>query len=95
MPSVAHAIYFYFSLMFLLARTLAVSLYLAEVNDRSRDPLNVIKQIPPSCYYPEVERFVLEININKVAMTGMQYFDITRKLVLTASCFFIFHNLFI
>lgn len=87
MPSVAHAIYFYFSLMFLLARTLAVSLYLAEVNDRSRDPLNVIKQIPPSCYYPEVERFVLEININKVAMTGMQYFDITRKLVLTASCF--------
>ncbi|KNC22085.1 Gustatory receptor 5a for trehalose [Lucilia cuprina] len=85
MPSIAHAIYFYFSLMFLLARTLAVSLYLAEVNDRSRDPLTVIKQIPPNCYYPEVERFVLEININKVAMTGMQYFDVTRKLVLTVA----------
>ncbi|KAM7355995.1 gustatory receptor 5a for trehalose-like isoform 2-T6 [Cochliomyia hominivorax] len=85
MPSVAHAIYFYFSLMFLLARTLAVSLYLAEVNDRSRGPLNVIKQIPPGFYYTEIERFVLEININKVAMTGMKYFDITRKLVLTVA----------
>lgn len=85
MPSVAHMIYFYFSLMFLVARTLAVSLYLAEVNDRSLDPLKVFKDIPADSYCPEVERFALEININKVAMTGMRYFDITRKLVLTVS----------
>uniref|UniRef100_A0A1I8QER6 Gustatory receptor n=1 Tax=Stomoxys calcitrans TaxID=35570 RepID=A0A1I8QER6_STOCA len=85
MPSVAHAIYFYFSLLFLLARTLTVCLYLAEVNDRSRTPLNILKQVPDKAYNLEVERFTLEISSMTVAMTGMQYFDITRKLVLTVA----------
>ncbi|XP_075162535.1 gustatory receptor 5a for trehalose-like [Haematobia irritans] len=85
MPSVAHAIYFYFSLLFLLARTLAVCLYLAEVNERSRELLPILKQIPSTAYNNEVERFIMEINGMTVAMTGMKYFDITRKLVLTVA----------
>lgn len=85
MPSIAHAIYFYFSFMFLLVRTLAVSLYLAEVNDRSRDPLAILKYVPSNAYHVEVERFAMEINSMSVTMTGLRYFDITRKLVLTVS----------
>ncbi|XP_058975798.1 gustatory receptor 5a for trehalose [Musca domestica] len=85
MPSIAHAIYFYFSFMFLLARTLAVSLYLAEVNDRSRDPLAILKYVPTNAYHIEVERFAMEINSMSVTMTGLRYFDITRKLVLTVA----------
>ncbi|XP_073838971.1 gustatory receptor 5a [Musca autumnalis] len=85
MPSIAHAIYFYFSFMFLLVRTLAVMLYLAEVNDRSRDPLEIIKSVPTEAYYSVIERFVIEINAMSVTMTGLRYFDITRKLVLTVA----------
>ncbi|XP_017493064.1 PREDICTED: gustatory receptor 5a for trehalose-like [Rhagoletis zephyria] len=85
MPSVAHLVYFYASLFFLLGRTLAVSLYLAEVNDRSREPLEVIKQVPKDGYNAEVDRFAHELAMDTVALTGLQYFNVTRGLVLTVA----------
>lgn len=83
MPSVAHFVYFYASLSFLLGRTLAVSLYLSEVNDRSREPLKIIKQVPKEGYHPEVDRLAHEIGMDTVALTGLQFFNVTRGLVLT------------
>lgn len=83
MASTSHFIYFYASLSFLLGRTLAVSLYLSEINERSREPLGVIKQVPKEGYYAEVDRFAHEITVDNVALTGLQYFNVTRGLVLT------------
>ncbi|XP_054732845.1 gustatory receptor 5a for trehalose-like [Anastrepha obliqua] len=85
MPSTAHLVYFYASLSFLLGRTLAVSLYLSEVNDRSREPLVIIKQVPKEGYCAEVDRLAHEISMDKVALTGLQYFNITRGLMLTVA----------
>ncbi|XP_020716145.1 gustatory receptor 5a for trehalose-like isoform X2 [Ceratitis capitata] len=85
MPSVAHFVYFYASLSFLLGRTLAVSLYLSEVNDRSRKPLRIIKLIPKEGYHPEVDRLCHEIGMDTIALTGLQYFNVTRGLVLTVA----------
>ncbi|XP_012159838.2 gustatory receptor 5a for trehalose-like [Ceratitis capitata] len=85
MPSISHFVYFYASLSFLLGRTLAVSLYLSEVNDRSREPLLVIKHVPREGYCAEIERFGHEVAVDKVALTGMQFFNITRGLVLAVA----------
>lgn len=85
MPSVAHAIYFYFSLIFLIGRTLAVSLYAASVHDESRRSLTYLRCIPKESWCPEAKRFAEEITSDLVALSGMKFFYLTRKLVLSVS----------
>lgn len=85
MPSVAHAVYFYFSLIFLIGRTLAVSLYAASVHDESRRSLCYLRCIPKESWCPEAKRFAEEITSDLVALSGMKFFYLTRKLVLSVS----------
>lgn len=85
MPTVVHTVYFYFSLLFLLGRTLAVSLYTADVNDESKKPLRVLRCVPKESWSPEVKRFSDEISSDLVALSGMKFFHLTRKLVLSVS----------
>ncbi|KAH8298632.1 hypothetical protein KR018_003288 [Drosophila ironensis] len=85
MPSVAHAVYFYFSLIFLIGRTLAVSLYSASVHDESRLTLRYLRCVPKESWCPEVKRFAEEVISDKVALTGLKFFYLTRKLVLSVA----------
>lgn len=85
MPSAAHTLYFYFSLLFLLGRTLAVSLYSAEIYDESRKPIKVLRCVPMYSWCFEAKRFSDEVSHDTVALTGMKFFYITRKLVLSVS----------
>ncbi|KAH8386167.1 hypothetical protein KR200_002103 [Drosophila serrata] len=85
MPSVAHAVYFYFSLIFLIGRTLAVSLYSSSVHDESRLTLRYLRCVPKESWCPEVKRFTEEVISDEVALTGMKFFHLTRKLVLSVS----------
>lgn len=114
MPSFIHAVYFWFSLVFLIARTLAVSLYSAQINDESKKPLLVIRSVPRASwclevaikssekyiyftYYPcpQIKRFFNEVTNEEVALSGMQFFHITRKLVLSVKITFEIYNPFI
>lgn len=54
MPSLAHAVYFWFSLTFLITRTLAVSLYAADINDESKKPTRVLRAVPRESWCLEV-----------------------------------------
>lgn len=54
MPSLVHAVYFWFSLIFLISRTLAVSLYSANINDESKKPLKIIRSVPKDGWCLEV-----------------------------------------
>lgn len=85
MPSVAHSVYFYFSLFFLIGRTLAVSLYAASVHDESRRPLRYLRCVPKDSWCPDTMRFAEEITSDMVALSGMKFFNLTRKLVLSVS----------
>ncbi|EDW19619.1 uncharacterized protein Dmoj_GI13884 [Drosophila mojavensis] len=85
MPSVAHTVYFYFSLFFLIGRTLAVSLYAASVHDESRRPLRYLRCVPKESWCPEAMRFAEEITSDMVALSGMKFFNLTRKLVLSVA----------
>lgn len=60
MPTFAHALYFWFSLIFLIARTLAVSLYAASVNDESKRPLLVFRVVPKESWCLEVSEYIKE-----------------------------------
>jgi gustatory receptor len=56
MPSFAEGFYFWFSLIYLIIRTLAVSLYSAEINDESKRAIEVLRAIPREAWCLEVSR---------------------------------------
>lgn len=56
MPSAAHAVYFWFSLTFLITRTLAVSLYSSAINDQSKIPLHIFRACPSQSWCLEVSQ---------------------------------------
>lgn len=53
-PSIAHAAYFWFSLIFLISRTLAVSLYSADVNNESKKPIRALRSCPAESWCTDV-----------------------------------------
>lgn len=61
--SYAHAAYFWFSLIYLIVRTLAVSLYSAEIHDESKRPIEVFRAIPRESWCLEVWTFSPQINL--------------------------------
>lgn len=83
MRSIPHAIYFWFSLIFLISRTLAVSLYSSSIHDESKKPIYVLRAVPNHSWCVEVRRFCEQVVNDTVALTGMRFFFLTRKLILT------------
>lgn len=59
----AETVYFFYSFGFILARTIAVSLYAAWINDESKKPLEVLNSIPSEHYYTEVSTGLVRIHI--------------------------------
>lgn len=85
MPSTMHAVYFYFSLAFLIGRSLSVLLFVSAVHERARDPLRLLQLVPPSGYLSEVQRLANELSSDNVSLSGLRFFNVTRKLCLTVS----------
>ncbi|EDW05834.1 gustatory receptor 5a for trehalose [Drosophila mojavensis] len=85
MPSTMHAVYFYFSLAFLIGRSLSVLLFVSAVHERARDPLRLLQLVPPSGYLSEVQRLANELSSDNVSLSGLRFFNVTRKLCLTVA----------
>lgn len=83
LENIAHAIYFWFSLIFLIVRTIAVSLYSSMIHDESRVPLSIMNKVPIEGWYDEVQRFYNQVANDNVALSGKNFFHLTRKLILT------------
>lgn len=49
--------YFFFSFGFLIFRTVAVSLYAAQINDASKEPTVTLHSVPSQTYNEEVSKF--------------------------------------
>ncbi|XP_028050888.1 gustatory receptor for sugar taste 64f isoform X2 [Monomorium pharaonis] len=82
---IVRKIYFCYSFGFLLSRTTAVSLYAASVHDESRLPAPILYSVPGSSYNTEVTRFLMQVTTDNVSLTGMNFFSVTRGLVLTVA----------
>lgn len=85
MPSAVQTVYFWFSLVFLIGRTLAVSLYAAQIHEESKKPIKMLRAIPRKVWSKEAHRFADEVVTDTVALSGMRFFFITRKLLLAVS----------
>ncbi|XP_059619828.1 gustatory receptor for sugar taste 64f-like [Phlebotomus argentipes] len=83
--SLTHTFYFWFSLLFLIVRTLAVSLYAAEINEQAKIPIHVFRVVPRESWCLEVKRFYEEVTNDIVALSGMKFFYLTRRLVLSVA----------
>lgn len=84
-PTFAHAFYFWVSLLYLIGRTIAVSLYSASINDESKKPLDVFRAVSRQDWCIEVKRFSEEVANDVIALSGMKFFSLTRRLVLSVA----------
>lgn len=63
-------------------RIIAVALLAARINDESRKPVRILREIPSHLWHAETKRFFDEILCNRVALSGI-LFSVTRTLILT------------
>ncbi|KAI8430272.1 hypothetical protein MSG28_000601 [Choristoneura fumiferana] len=77
------ATYFVYSFGFLIARSLAVSLIASRVHTASREPAQALYFVPSTAYCVEVQRFLDQIHGDTIALSGLQFFNVKRGLVLT------------
>ncbi|KAL4707644.1 hypothetical protein ACJJTC_006994 [Scirpophaga incertulas] len=80
---IEHTVYFAYSFSFLVVRTLLVLLLAARVHTASLKPLVLLYEIPNSMFTTEVERFIGQIINIKVALSGLDFFYVTRTMILT------------
>lgn len=83
--SVLDGLYSWFSLFFLVGRTLTLCLFASKINDESMKPLNVMRSIHSDHFNITMERFQEHLMNGKVALTGLNLFLLTRKLILNVS----------
>ncbi|KAJ3633307.1 hypothetical protein MTP99_010264 [Tenebrio molitor] len=75
-------VYYFYSFGFLVARTIAVTLYGAWINDESRKPLQILHSVPSEHYCREITRLIQQINSSPAGITGSRFFMITRSFFL-------------
>lgn len=63
-------------------RTFAVSLFAARLNEESKKPIKVLRSIPSSSWNTEAKRLFDDVVFNAVALSGMEFFFLTRSLIL-------------
>lgn len=78
-----HSVYFWSSLVFLITRTFCVTLQAARLNEESKRPAAILRTIPTDQFHVETNRFLEEVSNTEVALTGMRFFDLNRRLILT------------
>lgn len=79
--SIPHVIYFWFSLIFLISRTMAVSLYSSEIYDESKKPINALRAAPD--WNTEIRRFSEHVVNDTIGLTGLRFFHLTRRVILS------------
>lgn len=86
LPTVLRSLYFWFSLVFIIFRTTAVSFSMARINDESKKPIDILRSIPSHSWnYSECGRFLNDVINDDIALSGMRFFFITRKFALSVS----------
>lgn len=83
--SVLDGLYLWFSLIFLICRTLAVCWFASQINDESRKPLEYLQSVNSEYFDLTMKRFTEQLVSGKVALSGMNFFYLTRKLILSVS----------
>ncbi|TGZ56971.1 putative gustatory receptor 64f [Temnothorax longispinosus] len=75
-------IYFFGSFMFLIGRTVVVTLLAARIYDQSKVILPLLYTCSASTYNVETERLIYLLTTDDIMLTGMRFFSITRNFML-------------
>uniref|UniRef100_A0A336MMF3 CSON001963 protein n=1 Tax=Culicoides sonorensis TaxID=179676 RepID=A0A336MMF3_CULSO len=80
--SAVQGFYLWISLVFIIGRVLILSLSAAQINDESTRILPFIRNLPTHAWNTEVERFLQHLTSERIALSGMNFFALTRSLIL-------------
>lgn len=83
LPFFINKLYFWYSLVFLAARSTATILIASAVQLEARRPLELFRTIPSEGWNEELQRFFNHIKTETTALSGLDLFTMTRKLMLT------------
>ncbi|XP_059621800.1 gustatory receptor for sugar taste 64a-like [Phlebotomus argentipes] len=75
-------VYFWFSLFFVMGRTVCVLLCAASIHDSSKTPLKTLRNVPTRFWSVELGRFIYTITKDTIALSGRRFFYLTKRLVL-------------
>lgn len=76
-------IYFWCSFLYLLGRTIITQFIASEIYTSSKYPIEIIKSIPQEGWCIEMQRIMDEARSQTIALSGMKFFYLTRKTILT------------
>lgn len=82
-PETLNALYFKFSISFIISRTLATLYFATTVHEAAAGPKVLVKSVPHQAWGPEVERFAYQLSNETVALSGKGFFYFTRNVILT------------
>lgn len=66
-------------------RGAAVSFFAARINDESKQPIRILRDVNSRSWNAETNRFLNDIHNDTVALSGLRFFCLTRKLILSVS----------
>ncbi|KAG6447959.1 hypothetical protein O3G_MSEX005244 [Manduca sexta] len=78
--SVAFCVYYF---IFSVLKLSLVWFLAAELHETSRKPLNALYTVSSKAYTVEMQRLMTQIYRNKICLSGLNLFDITRGTILT------------
>lgn len=64
---------------------MAVLLCASTIHDESKKPIGILRAVPRQAWYTEIERFVEQVVNDRIALSGMRFFYLSRKLILSVS----------
>lgn len=73
-----------------MGRAVCVFLCAASINDASKKPLEILRSVPTKNWTIEVERFTEQVRSENIALTGSNFYFMTRKLLFGVKTFMIF-----
>ncbi|XP_045524618.1 gustatory receptor for sugar taste 64f-like [Pieris brassicae] len=80
-----YIVYILTSIMFIMGRSLVVALIASKVHSATQVAAPVLYAVPSPVYCSEVQRFIEQVHGESVALTGMDFFRVTRELVLSVA----------
>ena len=83
LPFVINFVYFWYSLIFLIARIYVMIFIASSVHEESRKPLKFLREITSEGWCHETERFFQLFQKSCIAMSGKKFFHITRGIIIT------------
>ncbi|XP_045488435.1 gustatory receptor for sugar taste 64f-like [Pieris rapae] len=80
-----YIVYMLTSITFIMGRSLIVALIASKVHSATQVAAPVLYAVPSPVYCTEVQRFIEQVHGESVALTGMNFFQVTRELLLSVA----------